>query len=81
MRAFMDKYLPSEMFTERTLRIYAETFTEDELKQLISFYSSPLGKKISSKSPEIVQKCMLMDHQVLVQHSEELQTIVTDSLK
>jgi hypothetical protein len=81
MTAFMNKYLPSEAFRARFVKMYAETFTEDELKQLIGFYNSPLGKKISSKTPELMQKGLLMDQQVLTKHSDELEFIVNESLK
>jgi hypothetical protein len=32
---------------------YAKTFTEDELKAIAAFYSSPTGKKLLEKGPEV----------------------------
>jgi uncharacterized protein len=33
--------------------IYEKHFSQDEIQQLVSFYSTPLGKKISTTLPEI----------------------------
>jgi hypothetical protein len=38
--------------------IYDRNFTDEEVKQLIIFYSSPVGKKILEKMPPIMQECM-----------------------
>jgi hypothetical protein len=81
MIAFMNKYLPVDDFKDKFAKMYAEIFTEAELKQLIDFYNSPLGKKISSKLPELTQNAMLMDHQILVTHSGEWQAIIAESVK
>jgi uncharacterized protein len=37
---------------------YAERFTAPELRQLITFYNSPLGKKLIKEQPEIGQEAM-----------------------
>jgi hypothetical protein len=42
-------------------RVYALNFTDDELKQMITFYSSPVGKKITKTSVAVnsdLQKVM-----------------------
>ena len=37
---------------------YAERFTAPEMRQLITFYNSPLGKKLIKEQPEISQEAM-----------------------
>ena len=37
---------------------YAQRFTAPELRQLITFYNSPLGKKLIKEQPEIGQEAM-----------------------
>jgi len=81
MIAFMNKYLPVDGFKDVTAKMYAKIFTEAELNQLIDFYNSPIGKKITSSTPELMQNMMLMDHQILVNHGDELQSIINDSVK
>lgn len=38
--------------------IYDKHFTHDEIKQLITFYESPIGKKISTTLPAVMQESM-----------------------
>ena len=39
-------------------QIYANEFTEQELKDLVSFYKSPLGQKLLSNEPRAIQFSM-----------------------
>jgi hypothetical protein len=39
-------------------RLYATTFTEQELKDMLVFYKSPLGKKILADQPRIVESSL-----------------------
>jgi uncharacterized protein len=41
-------------------RIYASHFTEPELKQLLTFYQSPLGKKVIAEEPKTADETMAM---------------------
>jgi hypothetical protein len=38
--------------------IYDKHFTHDEIKQLITFYESPIGKKVSTTLPAVMQESM-----------------------
>ena len=38
--------------------MYAEVFTEQELRELADFYTSPIGKKYVEKQPEMAQAAM-----------------------
>lgn len=38
--------------------IYMEEFTHQEIKELIAFYETPVGKKMAEKSGELAQKGM-----------------------
>lgn len=78
---FLDKYLPPNGFREDMARIYAETFTESEINQLTAFYNSPLGKKITAALPELMQKGMALDQQIINSHGAELQSMMQDVVK
>jgi uncharacterized protein len=41
-------------------RIYASHFTEPELKQLLTFYQSPLGQKVIAEEPKTADETMAM---------------------
>lgn len=41
-------------FTDEVARLYALHFTEAELKEILAFYKSPVGKKMQAQQPLIV---------------------------
>jgi len=43
---------------DATARIYASHFTEQELKQLLAYYQSPLGQKALAEEPRIIEQSM-----------------------
>jgi uncharacterized protein len=44
---------------DATARIYAEHFSEPELKQILTFYQSPLGQKMIVEEPKAVDESMV----------------------
>jgi hypothetical protein len=42
--------------TNEITRLYAQRFTEQELKEAIAFYKSPTGKKIMAEEPKILDE-------------------------
>ena len=42
------------------IRIYTETFTQEEVDALIAFYESPAGRAFVAKMPVVMQKSMLV---------------------
>jgi uncharacterized protein len=53
------KYAPRvDELVDATARIYASQFTEQELKQLLTFYQSPLGQKVLTVEPKIMDQAM-----------------------
>ena len=44
---------------DATARIYATHFTEAELKNILAFYQSPLGHKMLSEEPKIIDESMV----------------------
>ena len=49
-----DATLPS--LYEKLAKVYMETYTKDDIKAMLAFYDSPVGKKMASKSEEVLQK-------------------------
>ncbi len=43
---------------DATARMYAQRFTEAELKQLLAFYQSPVGKKALVEEPKVLDQAM-----------------------
>lgn len=51
-----DASLPS--LYDKMAEVYMETYTHEEIKQMLKFYDSPVGKKITEKASELTQKNM-----------------------
>lgn len=51
--AALDKAIGWEQVKPELIKLYTETFTEQELSQLNDFYDSALGKKMLTKLPEL----------------------------
>jgi hypothetical protein len=47
-----------EEITNIMARAYAQKFTEAELKDMLVFFKTPLGKKIITDEPQIIQQAM-----------------------
>lgn len=51
-----DASLPS--LYDKMAKVYMETYTHEEIKQMLKFYNSPVGKKITEKASELTKKNM-----------------------
>lgn len=52
------KECDSNTFIDMIVPVYEAHFSDDEVKQLIAFYESPIGKKLAAAQPLIVQESM-----------------------
>src|SRR4051812_49036101 len=57
---------------EGMAQIYANEFTEQELKDLVTFYKSPLGQKLLSSEPRAIQFSMSYMNQWAQQFAETI---------
>ncbi|TLX63053.1 hypothetical protein DN820_13630 [Stutzerimonas nosocomialis] len=51
--AELDKAIGWPKLKPEIVELYTSTFTEQELKELIAFYESPIGKKMMARLPEL----------------------------
>ena len=54
----MEQTLSWQALKEDYVSIYMGTFTEDELKGMVTFYKSPLGQAVIDKMPVAMQQAM-----------------------
>ena len=57
---------------EGMAQVYANEFTEQELKDLVTFYKSPLGQKLLSSEPRAIQFSMAYMNQWAQQFAETI---------
>ena len=58
--------------TEQMARIYATDFTEQELKDILAFYKTPLGKKLLEQEPKSIQESIGYMNQWAGKFAEEV---------
>jgi uncharacterized protein len=59
--------IPYDEMVQWNTEIYASKFTADELKELIKFYNSPVGKKAAKILPEITGEVGKKTGQIVMQ--------------
>lgn len=72
LEKFYDKHLNWDAIKHDMAQIYVEAFTADELKGLIKFYKTPLGKKVADKLPELTQKGYRISLENVQKHQGDL---------
>ena len=66
---------------EQMAKIYANDFTEQEMKDLTAFYKSPLGQKVLSEEPKSIQASMTFMGQWAQAFSESVSTEIRAEMK
>lgn len=62
-------------------RVYAAKFTEAELKELLSFYRSPIGKKFVAEQPAVLEESFRRAQEWSGKISEEIVTALRAEMK
>jgi len=58
--------------------LYAQTFTEDEIDGMLTFYKSPAGAAMIAKTPELAAKAGLLGAKRMLTLKPEIQKMVDD---
>ncbi len=61
---------------DRFAAIYAATFTLDEMRGLIVFFKTPLGRAYVQKSPLIMEKTMDLNQQIMMELAPRIERIL-----
>ena len=67
--------------TNEIVRIYAQRFTEQELKEAVAFYKSPTGRKIVAEEPKVLDETYARLQDFANRLQEEVTTRVRVELK
>ena len=60
------------------IRIYADTFTEEELKGIVRFYKTPIGQKFIEKTPELMRKSMEISQKQMRELMPKIQKMIKE---
>ncbi len=76
MRTFLAKYMSWASMKDDMAKIYTSEFTEQELKDLTTFYKTPLGQKTVEKMPQLLVKGAEFSQKRMQEHLPELQAAI-----
>lgn len=76
MLDFMNKYISYDAMKKDLAGIYLKYFTVDDLKGLVAFYQTPIGKKYLSVSTQLNNDIMNLGARIMQEHREELQQMI-----
>jgi hypothetical protein len=77
MLQWLRKYMTWDAMQPQLTKMYTETFTEPELKEMAKFFGSPTGRKALDKMPEMMQRVAMTGAQISQPHSDELRAAMT----
>ncbi len=79
MLAFFREYMSWEVLRADITGLYVEAFTEAELRELILFYSSPVGQKAVEVMPELMRRGTEIGMRRVQQHLPELEGLIQEA--
>jgi len=81
MHKFFGKYGTDEQIKKVFIPVYAADFSEDELNQIADFLSTPAGKAMLQKQPDLVNKRLAWGQKISEDHKAELQGMLQEAFK
>ena len=76
VREFFTKYMGWNSLQNDLTDMYLSTFSEKELEQINAFYITPVGQKVITSLPQLVEQRNQLASQRLQQNIGELQQII-----
>lgn len=80
MEAFFQKHISYESTKDALIALYIETFTEEELYDIIEFYKTPVGQKLIKEQPELAAKGMQIGQQRVMDNRTELEMMLVNAM-
>jgi hypothetical protein len=80
-KASLDKAVAWDKLKPDMVKLYTTNFSEQELKDLIAFYQSPLGKKVQETMPRVTAQSAQMAQSKLETAVPEVNKLLADMTK
>ncbi|MDD5676377.1 MAG: DUF2059 domain-containing protein [Kiritimatiellae bacterium] len=71
----MTQALSWDKMKDNYITLYAETFTEEEMKGIIDFYKSSAGQAFIKKQPELMKRSMELTQKLMLQIMPKIQAM------
>lgn len=76
--AWAKKFMTWDAFGPKVVAMYAEAFTEPELRDLIAFYKTPTGRKSLATMPDLMRRGAMVGAEVARAHLPDLETMIEE---
>lgn len=77
LRAFLSKYLSWASIKPEMVALYAQEFTEAELREMTRFYQSPTGQKAIARVPVLRQTALDIGLRRFQEHLPDFQEMLS----
>lgn len=81
MRTFFSRYMSWNALRNDYARLYADAFTEAELRELTAFYRSPVGQKVATVTPQLMARASELGQKAVQAHLPELQQMIMERMQ
>ncbi|MDP6038480.1 MAG: DUF2059 domain-containing protein [Candidatus Latescibacteria bacterium] len=81
MMDMISQELSWEKLKDQYIALYADVFTEAELKGLLAFYESPIGQKFVNKQPELTKRSMILTNRIMLKVVPKMQKMIKEQMK
>ncbi len=81
MRAFAREHLSWEAIRDEMVRIYAQAFTEDELREITAFYQTETGRKAVLLTPRLMAQGMEVGQRAFLANRAELEARIEERMR
>lgn len=78
MQDFFRRYMSWDALRAPMTRLYADAFTEPELREMIAFYGTETGRKAARLTPDLMAQGMALGQQIVLEHQPELERAVAE---
>lgn len=76
--AWIRRYMTWEAVEPEMVELYAQTFSEPEMRELVAFYGTPVGKKTARAMPQLTEKGMVIGQRIGQAHAEDLRRMILE---
>lgn len=80
MRAFFAKHLSADAIREPIAALYVKHFSELELRQTVTFYQTPTGRRMMLEQPKLLEAGAAIGMRAIEEHKGELVEMIQKKL-
>jgi hypothetical protein len=81
MEKFLRETVGYAAIQDELVALYAKSFSEAEVQDLLRFYKTPTGRKLASLQPMLFEEGAKIGQACMMKHQEELQKILQEFRK